>query len=125
MKQTNCQVKGCSNEGRYCRKHASLTIKPVPEINKVSEKKKEMDKQYKKIRAAFLKSHPFCEANIEGCGKVAVEIHHKRGRIGEDDYLNDKYFLAVCRPCHHLLELNPAWAKQNGFSLSRLSKKAS
>lgn len=124
MKQSNCEIKGCRNYGKYCRLHATLNIKPVPEISKISDKKKELDKQYSKVRAKFLKAHPFCEAKIEGCTKVATDVHHKKGKVGEEDYLNEKYFLAVCRKCHSAIETNPAYARQQGFSLSRLSKTA-
>jgi hypothetical protein len=120
-----CTVKGCRNEGAYCRLHLSFSVPTTPEINKVSDKKKQLDKEYKKVRKQYLSAHPLCEAKIEGvCSKVAVEIHHRAGKATEEDYLNSDLFLAVCRPCHNVIEKNTAFSKQQGFSVSRLSKRA-
>src|SRR5689334_12878072 len=109
----NCTPLCPYKERNWCPVHQGYTVPKKTEVNKVSEKKKELDKQYKKIRAKYLKEHPMCEANLEGCKKVATEIHHKRGKVGEEDYLNPEYFLAVDRNCHQILEKNPAFAKAN------------
>jgi hypothetical protein len=122
MKNRNiCSIPSCRNYQSYCRLHQGYTVPVKSEIPKKSDKQKEADKEYKKVRAKYLKAHPFCEAKLEGCGKVSVEIHHKRGRIGED-LINPDFFLACCQKCHMVIEANPAWAKQNGFSVSRHAK---
>lgn len=56
-----------------------------------------------------------CE--VEGCVHKATQIHHKKGRIGDALY-ND--FLAICEDCHRKVEENPEWAKENGYSVSRI-----
>lgn len=69
--------------------------------------------RYKDLRKEYLSNHPVCEV----CGtKPANEIHHKRGRIGENLF---KDFLAVDRECHIRIEENPEWAKEMAYSLSR------
>lgn len=73
--------------------------------------------RYKKARKAYLLEHPVCE--VRGCGKPSEQIHHERGRIG-DLLTNDKYFLAVCAECHQKIERFPKWAKEQGYSQSRL-----
>jgi len=65
----------------------------------------------------FLNDNPFCKV----CGKSATDVHHMRGKIGED-LTDSRYFLAVCRGCHTLIEENPTWAKEKGYSLNRLDK---
>lgn len=83
-------------------------------LNKSSQKQRERDKQYLKVRDDYLKLHPVCEV----CSMhLADQIHHKRGRIGSNLF---KYFLAVCDLCHKLIENNPVWAKEHGYSESRL-----
>lgn len=121
-----CPEPSCRNHGSYCRLHLNYTVPVKSEISKKSEKQKEADKEYKKGRAKYLKAHPFCEAKLEGCGKISMEIHHKAGRIGEN-LTDPKNFLATCRNCHLIIEKSPAFARQNGFSESRLKtvKKAS
>lgn len=69
--------------------------------------------KYKKLRAEYFEEHPSCEV----CGSPAHDIHHKRGRDG-DNLFND--FLAVCRTCHDIIEANPDWARAKGYTLSRL-----
>lgn len=124
MKKDVCTVKGCPNKGKYARScgHFGYALPKENKIDKVSEARKEWDKEYKKNRKVFLTAHPSCQAMIEGCTKKATEIHHKIGRSSKDAYVNPRYFLAVCRHCHSTLELNPAFAKAFGFSMSRMSK---
>lgn len=121
MKQTNCEVKGCLNFGRYARYcgHFTATAKEVKQIAKTGEKLKEDLKEYKPIRDQFLKDNPFCEAGLKGCGVKSSEVHHKRGR--GKNLSKVETFLAVCSSCHSLIENNPAFAKANGLSLSRLT----
>jgi hypothetical protein len=108
-------------EKTWCPEHQGYKAPVKPEIPKKSDKQKEADKEYKKVRGVYLKAHPFCEAKLKDCGKVSVEIHHKRGRIGED-LINPEFFLATCRNCHETIEKSPAAARQNGLSVSRLTK---
>lgn len=117
-----CNTDGCSNNvfgGGFCKWHQGhRTDKKPKRINPVSEKLAANLKVYKTVREEFLARHPICQAKISGCTKEAVQIHHKKGRIGE--LLTDnRYFLAVCHNCHHHIELNPVEAKQNGWSLDR------
>ena len=80
------------------------------------ESKLQDKKSYKEVRSAYMKKHPKCEV----CKRNnATEIHHMAGRIG--DKLTDiNNFMSVCRECHFLIENNPNWAKEHGYSKSRL-----
>jgi 5-methylcytosine-specific restriction protein A len=122
VNKTICNIDGCPNKGKYCRLHLSYTVPVKSEINKVSDDHKETLKEYKKIRAAFLKKHPMCMAKLNGCTGKATECHHMAGKATRDLYLNDKLFLAVCHSCHKIIEKNPAFSKQQGLSVSRLAK---
>lgn len=83
-----------------------------------SNKRAAQERRYSKLRKVFLFTHPTCE--VKGCGCEATEIHHRKGKIG-DLLTDERWFLAVCRPHHIYIELNPALAKEHGYSLSRLS----
>lgn len=88
-------------------------------IRKLSKKRAIQNKEYLELRLEYLTEHQFCE--IEECSNEATTIHHKKGRIG--NLLTDtSNFLGVCMPCHTKIELNPIWAKKQGYSKSRLSK---
>lgn len=115
-----CTVKGCLNEGRYCRLHQVETFKATPAIKREADAKKEMNNQYKKIAKKFITVHPKCQ--VQGCNQVSECVHHKRGRIGEL-LIDTRYFMAVCFDHHRQIEENPDWAKSNGYSLSRLKEK--
>lgn len=93
-------------------------LAPHVPISPVSPKQKKRLAEYAIVRAEYLHEHPYCEARM--CrGARATEIHHRAGRVG--DLLTDKSnFLAVCRECHNEIELRPEWAKEMGFSESRL-----
>lgn len=80
-----------------------------------SKKRKKQVQQYNKLRAQFLTDNPLCKV----CGRMAGEVHHKAGRIGER-LLDVDNFLAVCHDCHVKIEMNPAWAKENGYSKNRI-----
>lgn len=100
----------------YPKPVATPKKKPEP-IKKVSKKQQSRNARYAKVKREYLTEHPICE--VDGCKQLATDIHHKKGKIG--DLLCDKnHFLAVSRMCHQKIELNPAWAKENGYSENRL-----
>ena len=90
-------------------------------IRKLSKKRAAQNRGYLKLREQYLIENPFCKVMTEGCTGRATTIHHKKGRIGK--LLTDtNYFLGCCMNCHEAIERNPIWAKEKGYSLSRLSK---
>ena len=86
---------------------------------RLSKKREIQVKEYHdQVKPAYLAAHPVCE--VEGCGRKSVEVHHKKGKIG--NLINDtRFFLATCRPDHEFIEEHPIWAKEKGYSLNRLS----
>lgn len=111
-KSNLCMRYGIFGESGVCPK--CETKINVSSIKKESDKRKAQNNEYKKIRLAFLKDNPRCAVT----GRDATEIHHMKGRVGS--LLTDtKYFLPVCRDAHQRIELNPEWAKENGYSLNR------
>lgn len=87
-------------------------------IRRRSKKRAAQEREYSKLRAKYLEENPLCA--VPGCGCWSTEVHHKAGRIG--DLLTDvTKFLAVCRHHHVVIELNPTWAKEQGYSISRLA----
>ena len=73
---------------------------------------------YLRQRETFLLANPEC-----GVCRVnrATQIHHRKGRLGAL-LVDERFWLAVCYPCHGILEANPAWAREQGYSLDRLGK---
>ena len=109
--------------GKYLKGDAPSGISSkVKAINKASSKKEKADYLYAIARKSYLENKPMCEAKLPGCSLNATDIHHKKGRVG-DNFLDTTNFLAVCRSCHGIIEEHVEMAKEEGFSKSRLSKR--
>jgi len=85
-------------------------------IKPVSDKQAKRLAEYRIVRDKYMADHPFCEI----CGKIANDLHHKRGR-GEH-LCSVEYFMAVCRPCHTRIEDDSAYAYGNGYKIPRLEE---
>lgn len=84
-----------------------------------SKKRAAQEREYIKLRDAYLLEHPICE--VKQCSAPATGVHHMAGRVG--NLLTDtSKFLAVCMPHHLYIESHPIESKSMGYSLSRLSK---
>lgn len=92
------------NGKKYCKACAYMISPPV-KIKMVSDKKKQEDGEYSKLRKIYLESHPFCEAKLPGiCRGEATDIHHLySGRNRSKYYLKTNTWKAVCRNCHNYI----------------------
>lgn len=99
-------------------KRTNIEKKPY-KINPVSKTQEQRLKKYREKREKYLKDKPFCEARLSGCRLKADQIHHMKGRDGNNLF---KHFLGVCDNCHRTIELNPEMAKELNLSISRLKK---
>lgn len=117
-----CKHSGCTYNvfgGGYCRNHQYLRTdkKPKP-IKQFSAKRQVVNLEYNREAKKFREENPACRVNTSGCTRETTEVHHKKGR---GKYLMDKTtWLPVCHNCHCVVEENPNWAKQNGYSSNRL-----
>jgi len=112
-----------------CCNHSKPKPKEVKKyvIPKVSEKRKQLNPIYEKIRIEILSEAKFV-CFIEGCKNVANTIEHLMGRKGFADQwardnniplLIDKRFLKPCCYYHNIeFENNPELSKQ--YQLSRI-----
>lgn len=102
-----CNHPTCGDECRRPKK---------PGIKKMSAKRAKQNTVYLQKRNAFLNLYPICQC----CNsKSSTELHHKKGR--SNDLLTDeRYFFAICSPCHRKATDDSVWAIQNGFSEYRL-----
>lgn len=70
------------------------------------------DRKYTYNKAAHLAEHPFCQ--YPGCGRMAVDLHHKAGRNGPLLWF-PKYFASACRPHHNLAKEKPKESRAIGW----------
>jgi len=113
---------------QFCNDCAPETKEDAPIIKKSykmrteSKKRAKEKKIYLSRRKGLLILNPKCEPNEEGCELESNQIHHKKGREGP--LLNDqRFFLYTCGNCHRVIEDNPEWARNMGYSLSRTKTK--
>lgn len=137
-----CDHSECNNPHfakGYCKWHQYLRPdykKPEfkqTKIKPVSKKKAALDRAYSILRKKFLEQpeNKYCPVmkQLNGSNVLSTEIHHKMGRVGYADdfsrlndiplYIDERYFLAVSRKGHVIIEQSPIWAKENGYSLNR------
>lgn len=89
----------------------------------VAKRVPERYRQYSADRISYLKANRRCLGQqlvpIDGeCKTWATDVHHKRGRTGED-LLDQDHWVALCRPCHTWVEANPAAARALGLKEHR------
>lgn len=114
-----CKIKGCINEGRYCRIHPQGALKPVKPIAPRSKKLEEVMKQeYRPQVKEMVAAGTLCKIGSPVCTKVAQGFHHKKGREGQL-LTDDKHKVPCCNMCNQFLEKNDAWARANGHKESR------
>lgn len=109
--------KKCSTTGVDMKKP---TTKAKP-IAPRSQKRSKEERLYSAKRVLFLLDFPMCQANIQGvCKGQATEVHHKKGRIG-NDLLDETNWLALCHNCHEYVENNREFAMEKGYSIKRIT----
>lgn len=132
VKQIKCKNKGCDNyftpfksTDKYCSRKCfndnlkpNLKLKDFKPIKKVSDKRKIEMLKYSVLRTEFLGKPENQKCPITG--KPTTDIHHMKGRVGSL-YLDTRYWVALSREGHKFVEENPEWAKDNGYSLNRLT----
>lgn len=121
--------KYCSGLCQFKDKKPDITLKNVKPIRKISKKQSILNAKYLVVNKEFLSKpeNKICPVT----GQQTTEVHHKKGRVGfADDWarennipllLDVRFFLAVSRKGHRQIEENPEWAKEMGYSVSRLT----
>lgn len=121
-----CKFPGCrfsSESNGYCIRHkiysGTTTPKVVYQIPKKSAKMKNDDK----ILAAMkkLETSNDCELKSPVCtGKMQGYDHQQK--TSPKNRTDRKNLKRACNACNSYKEKNPAWAKENGFHVSRFKK---
>lgn len=83
----------------------------------MSKKRQALNIHRRSFVKRILDERLLCEARIAGCSMMPSDVHEicSRGRGGS--IIDDENVLALCRPCHQFVTVNPAWAAENGFLL--------
>lgn len=126
----SCLFPTCSRHPEsngYCIFHKiysnSAEVKMPKEPKKVSDTRKEANKELKKLYIAYLSKpeNKYCKVQLNGCTNVANVVHHVRGRIGEQVF-NQADWLACCPSCNIVLESQDSLAREKGVKKSKFNK---
>jgi hypothetical protein len=110
---------------QYVRLNATQAPKDKAPIEKVSVKMGKQLTQYAALKKKFMLGR-WCAYHGKPC--LPTDVHHSKGRTGFADdkeiplLLDVRYWIAVCSEAHKYIEMNPVFAKENGYSESRLTK---
>jgi hypothetical protein len=124
LKIENRELSLCSSCNRLNRKAEKITVKDAEPISKVSDKQRKLLNQYAVLKKKFMLNR-WCAYHGNPC--LPTDIHHAKGRIGFADekeiplLLDTRFFVPLCREAHKFIEENPKFAKEHGYSESRLS----
>jgi 5-methylcytosine-specific restriction protein A len=100
-----CAAVGCPNltNGQYCEQHVHLETKRKLDFNRYHREpfyNKRYGKEWKKIRARFIKAHPLCEQCLTRKRYTpAAEVHHKLP-LSEGGTHDEQNLMALCHVCH-------------------------
>ncbi len=101
-----------------------IKVKPakIPEApKKRSDGMKKVMDELKKLYAMFLKNRRVCQIQAPGCTGKATAIRHRKGR-GPNEIKDQGTWMASCDWCNGYVEQHDAWARKNGFKISRHTK---
>jgi len=87
----------------------------------MSAKRKEVQKEYKKIVLEKINKDDRCKIKSEVCTGKAEGLDHLQKRSPSNMTKEDN-LIQCCNACNLYKELNPVWATNNGFSISRFKK---
>ena len=97
-----CAYPGCPNltDKRYCPEHESLENKRYNKYQRDPEHKKRYGKTWQKIRARYVKQHPFCEMCLQKGKIVPVEQVHHKIPLAEGGTHDTDNLISLCQSCH-------------------------
>ena len=107
----------------YCFLHNAKMGNPKAEkvklpIAKVSVKRKQINKEYDKIKAEILTTDDQCKIRSPVCTGKAQGLNHKQKR-SPGNLTKRNNLIGCCNACNSFLESNDAWARKNGHTVSR------
>lgn len=102
-----CAFPGCPNltDETYCDKHKSQSANSYNKFQRSPDHNKKYGREWKRIRARYVKAHPLCERCLaEGRLTPVEEVHHilpvNRGGSNADSNL-----MSLCRSCHNKIHI--------------------
>lgn len=96
------------------RKQYAKPLKKTP-LAPISNIQKNMLAVYRMQRRAYLREHPYCQIQLDGCTRKATEIHHSAKKYSKKLWLDQNHYVGTCRNCHQKVENSPDLAREKGI----------
>ncbi|HEM4925531.1 TPA: HNH endonuclease [Streptococcus suis] len=97
-----CSYPSCPKltEGRFCMKHERQENKRYEQYDRNPVVRKCYGHTWRKIRASYVKAHPYCELCFkEGRMKRVEEVHHIKP-LAEGGTHDTTNLISLCQSCH-------------------------
>ena len=97
-----CRYPGCPNltDDRYCSEHRKKSSRDYERYGRSPDTRKRYGRDWRKIRARYVKSHPFCEICYQEKRLVPVEQVHHIIPLAEGGTHASSNLVSLCRSCH-------------------------
>jgi len=97
-----CRYPGCPKltDGVYCEEHKTVANRQYEKYGRKYNKADRYGYAWQKVRARYVKLHPFCEVCFDNGTLTPVEhVHHIKplDEGGTNDFDN---LMSVCQSCH-------------------------
>jgi 5-methylcytosine-specific restriction protein A len=109
-----CNWPGCNelSSDTYCPEHAKRAESKYSH-ERGSAASQGYDRDWQRVRLAYLRLHPLCEAcDREGLTVPATIVHHVKAIKDSGDRLSISNLMAVCHACHEAIEGPNRWKKR-------------
>lgn len=97
-----CSFPGCPEltHQRYCQKHKRFMDSQYNRMQRPYKMNQRYGREWKEVRNAYIKEHPFCEiCGMEGKVVKAEQVHHVIP-ISEGGTHSPSNLMALCASCH-------------------------
>ena len=111
-----CSHPMCPNltHGRFCEEHQRQENKRYEKYDRDPIVRKRYNEQWRKIRARYVKVHPYCEVCFkDGRMTLVEEVHHKIP-LSQGGTHDENNLISLCQSCHARIHANDGsrWNKK-------------
>lgn len=87
-------------DGRFCEEHQKRENKRYEQYDRNPIVRKRYGSEWRKVRAKYVRTHPYCELCFkEDRMKLVEEVHHKVP-LSEGGTHDEDNLISLCQSCH-------------------------
>ncbi len=105
---TGCHARATPDGRGHCATHRPVWVKQASSAWTGGS-----TRAWRKARAEWLSEHPLCAD--QGCGRLATEVHHVKGRSTDALMWDTRWWMSQCHQ-HHLQKGQPPRGGQDRYA---------